>query len=107
MNATVQDNPRENRYELVEGDSLLGFVSYQMKDGRIALTHTNIDPAHRGGGRGRQLVTEALADARRRGLPVLPYCPYVRSVVSQEAESYLDLVPVPEREQFGLATPDR
>lgn len=106
MTATIRDNPEESRYELVEAGTLLGFVTYQRQDHQIALTHTNIDPSHRGGGRGRELVAGVLADVRRRGLSVLPYCPYVRSVVAREAAQHLDLVPPVERERFGLTAPD-
>jgi hypothetical protein len=50
----------------------------------------------------KQLVTRALQDARSRGLAVLPFCPYVRKVISENPEQYLDLVPVRDRARFQL-----
>jgi predicted GNAT family acetyltransferase len=38
---------------------------------------------------------------RRRGLRVLPFCPFVRSYIARHSE-YLDLVPEKQRAAFGL-----
>ncbi|HEY3259270.1 MAG TPA: GNAT family N-acetyltransferase, partial [Pseudonocardiaceae bacterium] len=58
------------------------------------------------GGRGLagQLVQHALDDTRRRGLAVLPFCPYVRGFIARHPE-YVDLVPQAQRDRFGLSTP--
>jgi hypothetical protein len=39
---------------------------------------------------------------RQRGVEVLPYCPFVQSYLQRHAELQ-DLVPVGDRERFGLA----
>jgi predicted GNAT family acetyltransferase len=49
-----------------------------------------------------RLVTHMLDDASRRGLTVLPFCPFVKDFISERKE-YLDLVPHGERSRFGLA----
>jgi predicted GNAT family acetyltransferase len=46
-------------------------------------------------------VRASLDDARARHLVVLPYCPFVRSWITEHSE-YADLVPAGRREQFGL-----
>lgn len=99
---TVRDNSVEHRYEIYDGDQLAGFSVYRLTHGRIAFTHTEVDPAFSGRGLARQLVIEELDDARRRGLAVLPFCPYVRKVIASDPERYLDLVPPRERERFRL-----
>jgi len=33
---------------------------------------------------------------------VLPFCPYVRKVIAQNASTYLDLVPEKDRHRFRL-----
>lgn len=43
-------------------------------------------------------MAEELADTRRRGLTVLPFCPYVRRVIAEAPEDCLDLVPAKDRE---------
>lgn len=99
---TVRDNPAENRYEIYDGDELAGFSTYKLATGVIAFTHTETYPQFSGRGLARQLVIAELDDARRRGLAVRPFCPYVREVILRLADTYLDLVPEQERERFGL-----
>ena len=100
--STVRDNPAQHRYEIYDGDRLAGFSDYKLTKTRIAFTHTEVDPAFGGRGLARELVTEELDDARRRGLAVLPFCPYVRKVIASNPEQYLDLVPARDRERFQL-----
>jgi uncharacterized protein len=89
--ARVIDNPRELRYELVDGDEVLGEIRYRREPGAVALVHTEIDPAHDHQGLGSQLVEGALRDLRARGLRVIPICPFVRSWLQRHPE-YGDLV---------------
>jgi uncharacterized protein len=99
---TVRDNPARSRYEIHEGEQLVGFTTYRLGDGQISFLHTEVAPEFGGRGLAKQLVTEELADARRRGLAVLPYCPYVAKVIAQNLDAYLDLVPEAERHGFRL-----
>jgi uncharacterized protein len=102
MSTSIRDNYVDSRYEVYDDDQLAGFAVYKLTDHRIAFTHTEVAPAFGGRGLAKQLVTEALDDVRRRGLAVLPFCPYVRKVISENAGTYLDLVPQAERDRFGL-----
>ncbi len=101
MEVRVADNPERTRYEAFAGGEPAGFVTYRLGDGRISFLHTEVDDAFEGRGVGGTLVSEALDDARARGLEVLPHCPFVKSYIAKHAE-YLDLVPEDERERFGL-----
>jgi predicted GNAT family acetyltransferase len=103
MSTSVSDNPTESRYEVHDDGQLAGFAVYRLTGEQIAFTHTEVAPAFGGRGLARTLVTEALDDARRRGLAVLPFCPYVRKVIAGDPGSYLDLVPEGERARVGLA----
>lgn len=101
MATTTTDHPEAHRFELrVDGD-LAVTAEYRLGDGRITFTHTATEEAHRGGGLARDLVTFALADARDRGLAVLPECPYVRKIVAEDPE-LVALVPEDERPRFDL-----
>ncbi|GAB3804393.1 GNAT family N-acetyltransferase [Micromonospora zhanjiangensis] len=102
MTAAVRDNPAKNRYEIYDGEQLAAFSAYKLTRDTIAFIHTEVDPAFGGCGLGRQLVVAELDDARRRGLAVLPFCPYVRKVIAQNAHTYLDLVRHEQRDRFGL-----
>ena len=103
MTPTVRENPAESRYEVYAEDQLAGFAVYKLTGQQIAFPHTEVASAFGGRGLARQLVTEALDDARRRNLEVLPFCPYVQKVISENADTYLDLVPETDREKFGFA----
>jgi uncharacterized protein len=76
--AEVVHVPESRRYELRLGDRLIGFAAYEPRGDALVFTHTEIDKACEGRGFGSRLVGEALADAERRGLRVVPLCPFVR-----------------------------
>jgi uncharacterized protein len=101
MDVEVTDNPDKARFEIVADGELAGFAQYHLRDGVIAFTHTQTDDRFRGHGLGSRLVRESLDDARARHLAVVPYCPFVRSWITEHSE-YADLVPADRREQFGL-----
>ena len=100
--ATVRDNPTEHRYEIAEGDNLVGFADYTIDDNVIAFPHTVTFPGNEGRGLARQLVEFALADTRQRQLAVLPHCWFVRKVIADHPDAYLDLVPADSRAAFCL-----
>ena len=88
---TVVDVPDENRYELRIDGKLTGLAAYRRRDGRMVVTHTEVDPSCSGRGLGTRLVLDVLDDARRQRLTVVPLCPFVDHVIEQHPE-YRDLV---------------
>jgi uncharacterized protein len=92
MSAQVQDNPEESRYELHVDGQLTGFAQYRVDDERITIFHAEVDPAFKGQGLGNQLAHEALEDVRRRGLVLVPRCPFIAAYVRRHPDEYLDLV---------------
>jgi len=101
MTIEVRDDPARRRYELSEDGEVVGILTYRIDGGVIDLIHTEVDPDHGGRGLAGQLVAATLDDARRRGLGVLPHCPYVRHWIDTHADGYLDLVPADRRAEFG------
>jgi hypothetical protein len=101
MDVEVADNPDKARFEILADGEVAGFVLYHLRGHEIAFTHTETDDRFRGHGLASQLVRTALDEARARHLAVLPYCPFVRSWITEHPE-YADLVPAGRREQFGL-----
>lgn len=99
----VTDNPSASRYELRAGADLAGLVEYKLghSDTVISLLHTEVDDAFQGQGLAGQLARYSLDDARKRGLSVLPFCPYLNSWVKKHPE-YADLIPPERRGDFGL-----
>ena len=99
--ARVYDQPERSRYSIEAGGRLAGFVTYKLKGQEIAFQHAEIDPSLQRQGLASNLVQFALNDAERRGLDVLPFCPFVRSYIVDHPE-YLELVPTSARSRFDL-----
>jgi predicted GNAT family acetyltransferase len=89
----VVDNPDAHRYEARSPDGeVLGFSRYRVSGDTLVFTHTEVDPATEGQGVGSQLVRGALDDVRRRGLRIVPQCPFVKEFVERHPayESLID-----------------
>jgi uncharacterized protein len=81
VSVEVRDNAASHRYEL-ETDGGVAVAEYEVTGGSIVFTHTVVPPAARGRGVGQRLIAGALADVRRRGLSVLPDCPFVAAYIA-------------------------
>ena len=97
----VIDNREQHRYELRDGDKVVGFTEYHVYGTELALLHTEIRPEFGGKGLGGELTKGVLDDARSRGVKVLPYCRFVRGWIGKHTD-YLDLVPDTHRSMFDL-----
>jgi len=89
--AVVVDVPERDRYELRLGGRLIGLAAYHRRNGRLALTHTEVDEECSGRGFGTRLALAALEDARRQGVVVVPLCPFIAHVIEQHP-GYQELV---------------
>ncbi|RBY89732.1 GNAT family N-acetyltransferase [Blastococcus sp. TF02A-30] len=106
MESTVVDVPEKGRFEIRQGERVVGLASYHVDNGQMTLPHTEVDPSVGGQGMGTKLVAGVLTAARERGLTVLPYCSFVRHYIQQHPED-LDLVAEADRPTFGLETAAR
>ena len=92
MALAVSDNPARSRYELRDGDHLLGFTEYhEGDDGVLVFPHTIITEPKRGAGYGATLVQGALDDVRAKGRRIVAQCPFVQRFV-EEHPDYQDLL---------------
>ena len=94
MTIEFADHADAHRYELRDGDTVLGSIVYRLHGEVITLVHTEVDPAFGGQGHAATLARGALDDARARGLRVVPSCPYVAAYIEKHPE-YADLVAAP------------
>lgn len=85
MSAVVH-NAAESRYELREGDDVVGLLEYERKGDELDLFHTEVKPELRNRGLGEVLVRGALDDLRARGERFVPTCPYVAAFVRRHPE---------------------
>lgn len=80
-----------SRYELVDGDEVVGFADCSVAGSTVVFPHTVIDSSRRGQGLGAVLVQGALDDVRSSGRKVVPSCWYVREFIDGHPE-YADLL---------------
>ena len=93
----------QGRFEIRDGERVVGLASYHVDGEVMTLPHTEVDPSMGGRGLGTQLVGVVLTAARERQLHVLPYCSFIRKYLLDHPED-LDLVAEADRPTFGLAT---
>ena len=87
MALTVADHPDKTRYELRDGDVLVGFTEYHERpDGVLVFPHTVITSPKRGAGYGSTLVQEALDDVRAKGRTIVAECPFVQRFVEEHPD---------------------
>lgn len=91
MEPTVRNDPESGRYEIREGDTLLGIAAYRQAGNTLVLTHTEVEQDTGRSGVGSSLVRGALDDVRAQGLSVVPQCPFVRGWIDRHPD-YADLV---------------
>jgi uncharacterized protein len=91
MEPTVTDAPDSSRYEIRDGDRLLGVAAYRRQGTRTVFTHTEVEDAAEHSGLGSRLVRAALDDVRSSGGTVVAQCSFVAGWIQRHPE-YADLV---------------
>ncbi|MEU6232788.1 GNAT family N-acetyltransferase [Kitasatospora sp. NPDC047058] len=86
MTVTVRDAEANSRFEARVDDTLAGFAEYLRSDHLVVYPHTEVEPAYEGQGIGSALARAALDDARRRALPVLATCPFIKAWMLRHPE---------------------
>ncbi|HEV7634304.1 MAG TPA: GNAT family N-acetyltransferase [Bradyrhizobium sp.] len=81
----VVNNKTHHRYELTV-DRHLAAAHYQIADGVITFTHTEVPPELGGKGIGSKLIKGALDQVRADGLKVIAECPFVKGYIAKHPE---------------------
>jgi predicted GNAT family acetyltransferase len=97
----IVDNPEKHRFELDLGDGSLAIAEYNLLEGKIVFTHTEVPPGHEGRGIGSALIRHALGVARARKLQVIPICPFFAAYMKRH-EEVQDLLDPSYRSALGL-----
>ena len=91
-NLQVIDNSESNRYEIYEDGDLAGYAAYDLSEGVITFTHTEIEAPFEGQGYADTLVGTMLEDVRENTTHrVEPVCPFVDEFINHHPE-YGDLL---------------
>ena len=91
METTVTDVPESDRFEIRDGDRVLGVAAYERRGETLVFTHTEVDPEAGESGLGSTLVRAALDEVRSRGGSVVPRCSFVAGWIDRHPD-YADLV---------------
>ena len=88
----ITNDPEARRYEAHLDGQPVGYASHwEDEPGRLVILHVEVHPSCEGRGIGTALVEHALADARSRGLTVVPRCPFAAAVARDRPE-YADVL---------------
>ncbi len=68
------------------GERLAKLEYFFSAPGKITIYHTEISEKFRGEGIGRDLVAAAVDYARKKGLKIIPKCPYAKRVIDSIPE---------------------
>ncbi|MER5636809.1 GNAT family N-acetyltransferase [Kitasatospora sp. NPDC002227] len=90
MAVDINDATANNRFEAWVDGELAGFAEYIRSAALVVYPHTIVERAFEGQGIGAALARATLDDARRRGLPVLATCPFIKGWMIRHPE-YADL----------------
>jgi uncharacterized protein len=74
----VVDDQAGSRF-IVVADGEVAELMYRLQGDRLVLIHTGVPEALEGRGIGSMLAAAAIDEAKRRGLTIVPLCPFVTS----------------------------
>jgi predicted GNAT family acetyltransferase len=81
-----EDGPSKGRYHLVV-DGVEAEMTYSRAgEGLIIIDHTEVPAALRGRKVGERLVRQAIEDARRDGIAIMPLCPFAKAQIGRHPE---------------------
>jgi predicted GNAT family acetyltransferase len=100
MDPDITDNADQHQYELpVEGD--VAVVTYNLSEPNLMITETLVPVPLEGRGIASRLAKHVIADARERGLVILPVCPFFAAYFQKHPE-HTDVVHPTYRTILGL-----
>ena len=98
--ADIRDNTEAKRYELALGDQT-AVVTYNLSEPNLMITETLVPQALEGQGIASRLAKHVLADAKERGLLILPVCPFFSAYLQKHPE-HADAVHPRYRDILGI-----
>ena len=98
--ADIRNNAESHRYELPVGGEV-AVVVYNLSDRNLMITETLVPEALEGQGIASRLAKHVIADARERGLLILPVCPFFSAYLQKHPE-HADVVHPTYRGILGL-----
>ena len=92
MEIQQTDNHRRGSFFIEINGKKMAEMTYVLAGaGIIIIEHTEVDDALRGKSAGKQLVAQAVAFAREKGIKIKPLCPFAKSVFDK-IDDYHDVL---------------
>ncbi|PSJ81478.1 GNAT family N-acetyltransferase [Neisseria iguanae] len=80
----IQHQTDSQRFILLADEEITGELDYRIIGNSLDITHTHIEPQHRGKGLARHLVNAAIQEAEKNGLGLTASCNYAEQILAQE-----------------------
>ncbi len=81
-NLELVKNEADQRFEMKVGENL-AFIKYNKRGNKMALIHTEVEPALKGKGAGSAIVEKTLDYIEKNNLEVIPICPFVATYIKR------------------------
>ena len=81
-----EDGALKGRYRIVIDGAEAEMTYSRAGDGLIIIDHTEVPAVLRGRKVGERLVRQAIEDARREGVAIIPLCPFAKAQIGRHPE---------------------
>ncbi len=81
----VTDNTSSSRYELIT-DGHVSVADYRLDGDQLIITHVGVPEELRGRGIAAELMAGVVADAKGRGLTIVPVCSYAAAYMKRQKD---------------------
>lgn len=85
MSDALRDNKIDQRFEMDE-QGMTSWADYRLSGALLYIDHVESPPALRGTGAAGRLMAALAADARARGLKIIPICGYAAAWLRRSQE---------------------
>ena len=85
------DENGKGAFVVTENEERLGEMVIAVTSDTLTVFHTEVQPKAEGKGLAKQLLSSMVAYARKKGLQVVPLCPYVHAQFKRHPEAYADI----------------
>lgn len=83
---TVRNSTESGTYDAVLDGRVVGTIVYELRDGRMVIRHTVVDPEYRGRGIAKALAQKALDDLAANGTTLTNYCGFIAGYIERNPE---------------------
>lgn len=80
----IRHQTESQKFVLLADDEIVGELDYRTLGNTLDITHTRIEPQHRGKGLARHLVNAAIQEAEKNGLNLTASCDYAEQILARE-----------------------